>query len=69
MSKLCPCGSGHARFEIVDAAGIFCTFACEACEADKRAKFNPAIFDSSSRYAATGEEEDIFADHDFEPDI
>lgn len=50
-TKPCPCGSGLPRFEIVDARGIFCTFACDKCEAAKRAKYRPAIF-SDPQYAA-----------------
>jgi hypothetical protein len=30
--KLCPCGSGEPRRELVDARGIFCTFVCDKCE-------------------------------------
>lgn len=59
MIKQCRCGSGHERYELVDAAGIFCTFVCEVCEPEARKRFNPAIFNESSQYAATGEEEDI----------
>lgn len=59
MTKPCHCGSGLPRFEIVDAAGIFCAFACDKCEDEKRAKFDPRIFDGRSTYAATGEEDDI----------
>lgn len=44
MSKPCNCGSGKPRYELVDAAGIFCTFVCEKCEAEKRKKYNPKIF-------------------------
>jgi len=69
MTKPCPCGSGHPRRELVDAAGIFCAFVCDACEGAKRAGFNPRIFDGGSRYAATGAEEDIFADDQFEPEV
>jgi hypothetical protein len=43
--KLCPCGSGHARRDLVDRQGIFCTFVCDKCERQKRNSFNPAIFD------------------------
>lgn len=57
--KLCPCGSGQPRRDLKDAAGHFCAFVCDKCEQAKRAKFNPTIFDYGSRYAATGEEEDI----------
>ena len=63
MFKPCPCGSDLARHELVDAAGIFCAFVCDKCEREKRAKFNPAIFDGCSPYASTGEEEDIDRDY------
>jgi len=56
--KLCPCGSGLERYELKDAAGIFCTFVCDKCEDEKRKRFNPAIFESGP-YAVSGEEEDI----------
>lgn len=59
MSKPCNCGSGLPRYDLVDAAGIFCAFACDACEDEKRAKFDPRIFDSRSTYALTGEEDDL----------
>jgi hypothetical protein len=59
MTKLCPCGSGLPRRELVDAAGIFCTFVCDKCEAEKRAKFRPQIFDAGTDYAASGEEADL----------
>lgn len=45
MNKLCNCGSGLERDELVDAAGIFCAFVCVKCEAAKKAKFNPRIFE------------------------
>lgn len=62
MTKPCSCGSGEHRRELRDAAGIFCTFVCDACEAEKRTHFNPAIFAGHSPYAVTGEEEDIGRD-------
>lgn len=55
----CPCKSGLARRELVDAAGIFCCYVCDQCESDKRQKYNPRIFDEGSVYAFTGEERDI----------
>jgi hypothetical protein len=58
-SKPCNCGSGLYRRELLDAAGIFCTFVCDKCELEARRKFNPAIFEGDSYYAVTGEEEDI----------
>ena len=42
--KLCHCGSGEPRRELVDARGIFCTFVCDKCEKAKRAGFRPDIF-------------------------
>jgi hypothetical protein len=42
--KTCTCGSGKRRWELKDAAGIFCGFICEDCKAEKKAKFNPRIF-------------------------
>ena len=43
--KLCPCGSGEYRRELYDARGIFCTFICDQCEAEKkRAEFRADIF-------------------------
>jgi len=57
--KVCRCGSNKPRYELTDAAGIFCTFVCEDCEAAARKKFNPQIFDSGTNYAATGSEEDL----------
>jgi hypothetical protein len=57
--KICPCGSSEPRRELKDAAGTFCIFVCDRCEREKRALFNPAIFNSASAYAQTGEEDDI----------
>jgi hypothetical protein len=59
--KTCTCGSGNPRRDLVDAAGIFCTFVCDACEDRKRDTFNPTIFEGGSAYAATGDEEDLWA--------
>jgi hypothetical protein len=58
-TRLCPCGSGKSRYELRDAAGISCGLVCDDCEAAKRAKYRPEIFDSGTRYAATGEEADL----------
>jgi hypothetical protein len=59
MRTTCTCGSGHFPSELRDSAGIFCAYVCAKCEKAKRAKFNPAIFDSRSSYAVTGEEIDV----------
>ncbi|MES2295370.1 MAG: hypothetical protein V4527_18890 [Pseudomonadota bacterium] len=59
MPKPCPCGSNHPRYELRDAAGIFCAFVCVACEAEKRRHYDPSIFEAGTPYARTGEEDDI----------
>lgn len=43
--KPCNCGSGLDRYELKDAAGVFCGFVCEKCEARKKAQFDPRIFE------------------------
>lgn len=58
-TKLCRCGSGLVRRELVDAAGIFCDFVCDRCEQRIRSHYNPNIFKPDSPYAITGEEADI----------
>lgn len=57
----CRCGSGQERYPLHDAAGIFVTFVCEECEEQTKRKYNPAIWDSSHRYASSGEEGDLDA--------
>lgn len=49
--KPCPCGSGHIRFPLIDARGIFCCFVCPDCESAKRAKYRPEIFEDSRYHA------------------
>jgi len=41
----CNCGSGLAKRELRDAHNIFCSFVCDNCEQEKRAKFRPEIFE------------------------
>jgi hypothetical protein len=48
--------------ELLDAAGIYCGRVCDKCEAEKRAKFRPEIFDERSPYARSGDEEDLGGD-------
>ena len=43
-AKPCRCGSSEPRRELRDAQNIFCAFVCDACEAEKRAEFDPRIF-------------------------
>jgi hypothetical protein len=56
--KLCPCGSGEARRELVDARGIFCTFVCDQCERHRRQEFRPEIFEDPAYHADEPIEED-----------
>lgn len=55
----CRCGSGKPRYELLDAARIFCAYVCVDCEEERAKHFRPEIFDYDSRYARTGEEEDL----------
>ena len=57
-TKPCPCGSGEARRELRDAVNIFCGFVCDACEAAKRAEFDPHIFTADPYPADEPIEED-----------
>lgn len=41
--KPCTCGSGLTRREKKDGYGIFLTFVCDRCEAQKMAGFRPDI--------------------------
>ena len=56
--KLCHCGSGEPRRELVDARGIFCTFVCDKCEKAKRAGFRPDIFHDSDYWTDEPVEEE-----------
>jgi hypothetical protein len=56
-NRLCICGSGKVRYELVDAAGIFCGYVCEKCEAAKRKEFNLLIFKTGNYFAELGETE------------
>lgn len=49
--KLCFCGSGKPRYELVDARGIFCCYVCEDCEAEKKSKYRPDIFEDANYWA------------------
>ena len=57
-AEVCGRATGAYRYALADAAGIFCTYVCEHCEAEKRAKYNSAIFENGT-YAMTGDEDDI----------
>lgn len=39
----CDCGSGEPRRALKDGYGIFLTYACDRCEAEKLKKFRPDI--------------------------
>jgi hypothetical protein len=47
-SRACFCGSGHDRYALYDARGIFCAYVCDACVEAKRATYRPEIFEDSS---------------------
>jgi len=55
----CPCGSNDYPRDLKDAAGIFCCYVCDECEAEKRAGYRPEVFESGSAYAISGEEDAI----------
>ncbi len=58
IAMLCRCGSGEPRRELRDAQNIFCAFVCDACEAEKRAEFDPRIFTANPYPADEPIEED-----------
>jgi hypothetical protein len=43
--KPCFCGSGLPRREKKDGYGIFLTFVCDKCEAEKMKEFRPDIME------------------------
>ena len=47
----CPCGSGLIRRDLTDARGIFCAIVCDDCEAKKRARYRPDVFNNGSYWA------------------
>lgn len=51
MERLCFCGSELPRFELIDARGIFCAYVCDSCEAEKRSRYRPEIFDDGDYWA------------------
>lgn len=62
--KPCRCGSELPRYDLTDAAGIFCTYVCEECEAEKKKKYRSEIFEPGSRYALyEGDEEQLEIDY------
>lgn len=40
----CPCGSGHPRYDLTDARGIFCAYVCDVCEDEKSSHYRKDIF-------------------------
>ena len=56
--RTCPCGSGEARRDLIDARGIFCTFVCDKCEATRRQEFRADIFTDPVYWADEPIEED-----------
>ena len=51
MSRECVCGSGQGRWPLYDARGIFCTYVCDKCEAEKRARYRVDVFEDSAYWA------------------
>ena len=41
------CEKGERR-SLYDARGIFCTYVCDKCETEKRARYRPEIFEDSN---------------------
>jgi hypothetical protein len=62
----CSCLSGKESYWICDAAGIALCRVCEACESEKRAHYNPAIFKNGTAYSVTGDETLIGYEEDIE---
>ena len=56
--RTCHCGSGEPRRELRNAVNIFCAFVCDACDAEKRAAFDPCIFTANPYPADEPIEED-----------
>jgi len=56
--RTCSCGSGKSRRDLTDARGIFCAYVCDACEAEKRARYRPEIFTDHAYDADEAIEED-----------
>lgn len=48
MARLqqCPCGSGEFPEALHDGHGIFMTYACDKCKAEKVSHFRPDIFEA-----------------------
>jgi hypothetical protein len=44
MMRECTCGSGLERYALNDARGIFCTYVCDQCKAQRRHEFRDDIF-------------------------
>ncbi len=41
--RSCACGSGRSRHALHDARGIFLTYVCSSCRAEKEAQFRPEV--------------------------
>ena len=40
----CTLEHRHPKRALIDARGIFCTYVCDACEAERRGRYRPEIF-------------------------
>jgi hypothetical protein len=45
MDDLCSCGSNEYRYPLRDGYGIFLTYVCDKCVAEKRKEFREDIFE------------------------
>lgn len=58
-TRLCHCGSGLQKRELLDARGIFCAYVCDVCESEKRKGYRPEIFTNANYDAPDlGDDED-----------
>jgi len=48
----------NTRRPLYDARGVFCTYVCDRCEAEKRREFRPEIFSDPGYEADEPIEED-----------
>lgn len=55
----CPCGSGKEAGAEFDARGIFLTYACDDCRAEKLSKYRPDVLTDPNYWA----DEDIDDDY------
>ena len=45
-NKLCSCGSGQSRYDLIDARGIFCCYVCDICKVSKASRYRIEVLES-----------------------